>query len=46
MIVLAGVFWGWVIFGEILSQWVWAAILATAAGVALVTLRQAAPVEK
>src|SRR4029453_15622152 len=29
VIVLAGVFWGWVIFGEILSHWVWAAILVT-----------------
>jgi drug/metabolite transporter (DMT)-like permease len=42
-IVLAGVFWGWVIFGEILSSWVWGAILAMAAGVALVTLRPAVP---
>jgi drug/metabolite transporter (DMT)-like permease len=40
------VFWGWVIFGEILSHWVWAAILVTAAGVALVTLRPAEPVRK
>ncbi|HEY1385802.1 MAG TPA: DMT family transporter, partial [Dongiaceae bacterium] len=43
VIVLAGVFWGWVIFGEVLSQWVWSAILAMAVGVALVTLRPAAP---
>jgi drug/metabolite transporter (DMT)-like permease len=46
VIVLAGVFWGWVIFGEILSPWVWAAILVTAVGVALVTLRPAAPTQK
>jgi drug/metabolite transporter (DMT)-like permease len=46
VIVLAGVFWGWVIFDEVLSPWVWGAILAMAAGVALVTLRPAAPVSK
>lgn len=43
VIVLAGVFWGWVIFDEVLTPWVWGAILAMAAGVALVTLRRAAP---
>lgn len=46
VIVLAGVFWGWVIFGEILSGWIWGAIVAMAAGVALVTLRPAVPVRK
>jgi drug/metabolite transporter (DMT)-like permease len=43
VIVMAGVFWGWMIFDEILSAWVWGAILAMAAGVALVTLRPAVP---
>ncbi|HEV8392241.1 MAG TPA: DMT family transporter [Dongiaceae bacterium] len=46
VIVVAGVFWGWFIFGEILSPWVWGAILAMAAGVALVTLRPAVPIRK
>jgi drug/metabolite transporter (DMT)-like permease len=46
VIVLAGVFWGWVIFDEILSAWVWGAICAMAAGVALVTLRPAVPIQK
>ena len=46
VIVLAGVFWGWVIFGEILSAWIWGAIVAMAAGVALVTLRPTVPVRK
>jgi drug/metabolite transporter (DMT)-like permease len=46
VIVLAGVFWGWFIFGEILSPWVWGAICAMGAGVALVTLRPAVPARK
>jgi len=46
VIVLAGVFWGWFIFDEILSSWVWGAICAMAAGVALVTLRLAVPIRK
>lgn len=46
VIVLTGVFWGWMIFEEILSGWVWAAIVVTAAGVALVTLRPAVPIRK
>ena len=46
VIVLAGVFWGWVVFDEFLSPWVWGAILAMAVGVALVTLRPAAPIQK
>jgi drug/metabolite transporter (DMT)-like permease len=44
VIVLSGVFWGWFVFEEILSPWVWGAIAAMAAGVALVTLRPAAPI--
>ncbi|HSE73651.1 MAG TPA: DMT family transporter [Dongiaceae bacterium] len=44
VIVLAGVFWGWFIFDETLNQWIWGAIVAMAAGVALVTLRPAAPI--
>lgn len=46
VIVVAGVFWGWFIFDEILSPWVWCAIVAMAAGVALVTLRPAVPIRK
>jgi len=46
VIVLAGVFWGWIIFDEVLSPWVWGAICAMAAGVALVTLRPAVPIRK
>jgi drug/metabolite transporter (DMT)-like permease len=46
VIVLAGVFWGWIIFDEILSPWVWGAICAMAAGVALVTLRPAVLIQK
>lgn len=39
VIVVAGVIWGRVIFGEVLSEWVWAAIFSMAIGVTLVTLR-------
>lgn len=46
VIVLAGVFWGWVIFDETLNLWIWGAILAMAVGVALVTLRPAAPLQR
>ena len=46
VIVLAGVFWGWFVFDEILSPWVWGAICAMGAGVALVTLRPAVPARK
>jgi drug/metabolite transporter (DMT)-like permease len=46
VIVVAGVFWGWTIFNEVPSPWVWGAILAMAAGVALVTLRPAVPARK
>jgi len=45
VIVVAGVFWGWVVFDEFLSPWVWGAILAMAVGVALVTLRPAVPIQ-
>lgn len=44
VITLAGVFWGWVIFQEVLSPWIWVAIAAMALGVALVTLRRATPI--
>lgn len=46
VIVLAGVFWGWFVFGEVLSPWVWGAICAMGAGVALVTLRPAIPLRR
>ncbi len=44
VITLAGVLWGWVVFQEAPSPWIWAAIVAMACGVALVTLRRAVPV--
>ncbi len=44
VITVAGVFWGWVIFREMVSPWIWVAIAAMSLGVALVTLRRAAPV--
>jgi drug/metabolite transporter (DMT)-like permease len=43
VITLAGVLWGWVVFAEAPSPWIWAAIVAMAVGVALVTLRRATP---
>lgn len=46
VITLAGAFWGWVIFRETPSPWLWAAIVAMAVGVALVTLRRAKPVTR
>jgi drug/metabolite transporter (DMT)-like permease len=46
VITLAGVFWGWVIFQETASGWIWAAIAAMALGVALVTLRRPVPIER
>jgi drug/metabolite transporter (DMT)-like permease len=46
VITLAGALWGWVIFRESPSPWLWAAIVAMALGVALVTLRRATPVAK
>jgi drug/metabolite transporter (DMT)-like permease len=45
VIVIAGVIWGRLYFDERLSDWIWAAILLTAMGVTLVTLR-GAPAEK
>ena len=44
VITLAGALWGWLIFEEAPSPWIWAAIVAMACGVALVTLRRASPV--
>ncbi|HNB27984.1 MAG TPA: DMT family transporter, partial [Alphaproteobacteria bacterium] len=44
VITVAGVFWGWIIFQEMVSAWIWVAIIAMALGVALVTLRRAVPV--
>jgi drug/metabolite transporter (DMT)-like permease len=46
VITLAGVLWGWVIFQETPSPWIWAAMVAMALGVALVTLRRATPVAR
>lgn len=46
VITLAGVFWGWVIFGENAGPWTWAAIAAMALGVALVTLRRPTPLKQ
>jgi drug/metabolite transporter (DMT)-like permease len=43
VITLSGVLWGWVIFAEVPSPWIWAAMAAMALGVALVTLRHASP---
>ncbi len=44
VITLAGALWGWVVFEETPSPWIWASIAAMAFGVALVTLRRAKPV--
>lgn len=46
VIVPAGIFWGWLIYDEVLSPWIWAAIAAMTAGVTLVTLRPAVPIKK
>ena len=43
VITVAGVFWGWIIFQEMVSPWIWVAIAAMALGVGLVTLRRATP---
>lgn len=40
-ITLCGTLWGWLLFGEHHSLWVWMALLAMVAGVVLVTLVQA-----
>ncbi len=37
LVTLAGVFWGWLLFGEMHSAWVWAAMASIFAGLALVT---------
>ncbi len=37
LVTLAGVFWGWLLFGETHSAWVWAAMASIFAGLALVT---------
>jgi len=37
LVTLAGVFWGWLLFGETHSTWVWAAMASIFAGLALVT---------
>lgn len=46
VITLAGVLWGWVVFRETPSPWIWAAMAAMALGVALVTLRRATPADR
>jgi drug/metabolite transporter (DMT)-like permease len=45
LVTLAGIFWGWLLFAERLSPWVWLAAVVIAAGVLLVTRgdRRAAP---
>jgi drug/metabolite transporter (DMT)-like permease len=37
LVTLAGVFWGWLLFGETHSAWVWASMASIFAGLALVT---------
>jgi drug/metabolite transporter (DMT)-like permease len=37
LVTLAGIFWGWLLFAERLSGWVWLAAIVIAAGVLLVT---------
>ncbi|MET1029033.1 MAG: DMT family transporter [Dongiaceae bacterium] len=39
-ITLCGSLWGWLLFGELHSIWIWGALVAMIAGVALVTLVQ------
>jgi drug/metabolite transporter (DMT)-like permease len=46
VITLAGALWGWLIFAETPSPWIWAAMVAMALGVALVTLRRATPLPR
>lgn len=46
IITLAGAMWGWLFFAEAPSPWIWAAMLAMALGVALVTLRRATPLPR
>jgi len=37
IVTLSGMFWGWLLFAERLSGWVWLAALVIAAGVLMVT---------
>jgi len=37
IVTVAGIFWGWLLFGEHLSAWIWLAAAVIAAGVVLVT---------
>jgi drug/metabolite transporter (DMT)-like permease len=39
-ITLCGTFWGWLVFGEIHTAWIWGALAAMVLGVMLVTLVQ------
>lgn len=43
-ITLCGTIWGYLVFGEVHSFWIWGALLAMVAGVALVTLIQGRPI--
>lgn len=40
LVTLAGIFWGWLLFAERLSGWIWLAAAVIAAGVLLVTRSQ------
>lgn len=42
-ITLCGTLWGYLVFGERHSAWIWASLIAMVAGVALVTLAQGRP---
>ena len=46
IITVAGAMWGWLFFAEAPSAWIWAAMIAMALGVALVTLRRATPMPR
>jgi drug/metabolite transporter (DMT)-like permease len=37
IVTIAGIFWGWLLFGEQLSAWIWLAAAVILAGVLLVT---------
>lgn len=41
IVTIAGIFWGWLLFGEQLSAWIWLAAAVILAGVLLVTRRAA-----
>ncbi len=45
LVTLCGVFWGWIIFDEAHSAWVWAAMLSIFFGLALVTRASKTPRE-